>query len=77
MKLTKFVLFFSIFSRFIPFRNLKNGFKYLFQKDNTSEGRISKYEALSSALSGTIGLGNIAGVALAIQLAGPGAVFWM
>ena len=70
-------LFFSIFSRFIPFRNLKNGFKYLFQKDNTSEGRISKYEALSSALSGTIGLGNIAGVALAIQLAGPGAVFWM
>ncbi|MEL1224168.1 MAG: alanine/glycine:cation symporter family protein [Candidatus Neomarinimicrobiota bacterium] len=69
--------FFSIFSRFIPFRNLKNGFKYLFQKDNTSEGRISKYEALSSALSGTIGLGNIAGVALAIQLAGPGAVFWM
>jgi len=70
-------LFFSIFSRFIPFRNLKNGFKYLFQKDNTSEGRISRYEALSSALSGTIGLGNIAGVALAIQLAGPGAVFWM
>ena len=70
-------LFFSIFSRFIPFRNLKNGFKYLFQKDNTSEGRISKYEALTSALSGTIGLGNIAGVALAIQLAGPGAVFWM
>ena len=70
-------LFFSIFSRFIPFRNLKNGFKYLFQKDNTSEGSISKYEALSSALSGTIGLGNIAGVALAIQLAGPGAVFWM
>jgi len=70
-------LFFSIFSRFIPFRNLKNGFKYLFQKDNMSEGRISKYEALSSALSGTIGLGNIAGVALAIQLAGPGAVFWM
>ena len=69
--------FFSIFSRFIPFRNLKNGFKYLFQKDNTSEGKISKYEALSSALSGTIGLGNIAGVALAIQLAGPGAVFWM
>ena len=69
--------FFSIFSRFIPFRNLKNGFKYLFQKDNTSEGRISKYEALSSALSGTIGLGNIAGVALAVQLAGPGAVFWM
>ena len=70
-------LFFSIFSRFIPFRNLKSGFKYLFQKDNTSEGSISKYEALSSALSGTIGLGNIAGVALAIQLAGPGAVFWM
>ena len=49
----------------------------MFQKDDSSEGSISKYQALSSALSGTIGLGNIAGVALAIQLAGPGAVFWM
>ena len=49
----------------------------MFQKEASSEGSISKYQALSSALSGTIGLGNIAGVALAIQLAGPGAVFWM
>ena len=70
-------IFFSFFSRFIPFRNLKKGFKYMFQKEASSEGSISKYQALSSALSGTIGLGNIAGVALAIQLAGPGAVFWM
>ncbi len=70
-------IFFSVFSRFIPFLNLKKGFKYMFQKDRSSEGNISKYEALSSALSGTIGLGNIAGVALAVQLAGPGAVFWM
>ena len=70
-------IFFSFFSRFIPFLNLKKGFKYILQKDHSSEGSISKYEALSSALSGTIGLGNIAGVALAVQLAGPGAVFWM
>ena len=49
----------------------------MFEKEASSEGSISKYQALSSALSGTIGLGNIAGVALAIQLAGPGAVFWM
>ena len=70
-------IFFSVFSRFIPFLNLKKGFKYMFQRDHSSEGSISKYEALSSALSGTIGLGNIAGVALAVQLAGPGAVFWM
>ena len=49
----------------------------MFQKEASSEGSISKYQALSSALSGTIGLGNIAGVALAIQLAGPGAVFWI
>ena len=68
-------IFFSFFSRFIPFRNLKKGFQYMFQKDSSSEGSISKYQALSSALSGTIGLGNIAGVALAIQLAGPGAGF--
>ncbi len=42
-----------------------------------SEGEISHFQALSTALSGTVGLGNIAGVAIAIQVGGPGAVFWM
>ena len=46
--------------------------------DNPDEaGEVSHFEALSTALSATVGLGNIAGVAIAIQLGGPGAAFWM
>ena len=40
-------------------------------------GEITHFQALTAALSGTVGLGNIAGVAIAIQLGGPGATFWM
>ena len=40
-------------------------------------GEVSHFRALTASLSGTIGLGNIAGVAVAIQLGGPGAIFWM
>jgi AGCS family alanine or glycine:cation symporter len=47
------------------------------QKDNGKEGDISPFQALSTALSGTMGIGNIAGVSTAIVLGGPGAVFWM
>ncbi len=70
-------LFFSIYSKFTPFKYIKRGFRLLFQKNSEEQGSISRYEALAAALSGTIGLGNIAGVALAIKLAGPGAIFWM
>lgn len=45
--------------------------------DNSAPGTVSQFQALSTALSGTIGLGNIAGVAIAIALGGPGAAFWM
>jgi alanine or glycine:cation symporter, AGCS family len=45
------------------------------QKD--APGEVSHFQALTSALSGTVGLGNIAGVAIAISIGGPGAVFWM
>ncbi len=46
--------------------------------DNPSEtGEVTHFQALSAALSATVGLGNIAGVAIAIQLGGPGAMFWM
>lgn len=45
--------------------------------DETHEGEVSHFQALSSALSATVGLGNIAGVAVAVQAGGPGAVFWM
>ncbi len=45
--------------------------------NSDSEGEVTPFQALATALSGTIGLGNIAGVAIAIQMGGPGAVFWM
>ena len=46
-------------------------------KDESQEGEVSHFQALSTAVSGTVGNGNIAGVALAIALGGPGATFWM
>ena len=46
-------------------------------KDESSEGEVSHFQALTTAVSGTVGNGNIAGVALAIALGGPGATFWM
>ena len=49
------------------------------EKDGTNkdEGEVSHFQALATAVSGTVGLGNIAGVAVAIALGGPGATFWM
>ncbi|MDT0541053.1 MULTISPECIES: alanine/glycine:cation symporter family protein [Croceitalea] len=46
-------------------------------KDESEEGEVSHFQALATAVSGTVGLGNIAGVALAIAIGGPGATFWM
>src|SRR6056300_679356 len=46
-------------------------------KDESQEGEVSHFQALATALSGTVGLGNIAGVAVAVSLGGPGATFWM
>lgn len=46
-------------------------------RDESAEGEVSHFQALATAVSGTVGLGNIAGVAVAIGLGGPGATFWM
>ena len=64
--------------RFYPIRQLGSAFIGLFKKsgDKTS-GEISPFAALSTALSGQVGTGNLAGVATAIALGGPGAIFWM
>lgn len=72
-------LFFLVFSRLIPFRYFRHGVNILRGKydDPNDEGDISHFQALSSALAGTIGMGNIAGVAIAIATGGPGAIFWM
>ena len=72
-------VFFLIYSRLTPFRYLKHAFEILLGKhdDPDDEGQISHFQALSTALSSTVGIGNIAGVAVAISLGGPGALFWM
>jgi len=64
-------------TRFIQFRKLGQAFRLLFSKDHTGEGDITPFQALMTSLSATIGTGNIAGVATAIAMGGPGAVFWM
>ena len=55
----------------------KHTFGRIFNKKETSDGAISPFQAMCTALAGTVGTGNIAGVAGAIAIGGPGAVFWM
>ena len=72
-------LFFAVFSRFCPFRYLGHGMALLLGKkvEKDAPGEVSHFRALCSALSGTVGMGNVAGVAVAITQGGPGAIFWM
>ena len=65
--------------QFLPFRFLGHAIAVLRGKydDKRDEGEITHFQALTTALSATIGMGNISGVALAIFIGGPGAVFWM
>ncbi len=69
-------LFFSVLTRFMQIRHFKEMISLLFARNDSPEG-ISSFQALVVALSGRVGMGNIAGVAAAIGFGGPGAVFWM
>ncbi len=72
-------LFFTIYLKFPQFRYLKYSIRVVrgkFDRDG-DEGDTTHFQALATALSGTVGTGNIAGVALAIHLGGPAALFWM
>ncbi|MGE7185894.1 alanine/glycine:cation symporter family protein [Peribacillus sp. NPDC006672] len=69
-------LVFSILTRFLQVRHIKEMVVLMF-KGKSSEAGVSSFQALSIALSGRVGTGNIAGVATAIAFGGPGAVFWM
>lgn len=71
--------FFVIASRALPYRYMGHAIDVLLGRHDTPDapGEISHRQALAAALSNTMGLGNIAGVALAIVAGGPGAVFWM
>ena len=63
--------------RFVHLYNLKRAFRYTFVTEPTGHGEVSSFGALCTALSATIGTGNIVGVATAIGTGGPGALFWM
>lgn len=72
-------LFFTIRMGFINFRGVKHAFGLVAGKyeDPDDKGEVSHFQALTTALSATVGLGNIAGVSIAIVIGGPGATFWM
>lgn len=72
-------LFFLFYSRFVPFLHLGHAIAILRGKYDKADspGDISHFQALSTAIAATVGMGNIAGVAVAITTGGPGAVFWM
>jgi alanine or glycine:cation symporter, AGCS family len=72
-------LFCTVYFRFINLRGMAQGFRIIRgdYSDPAHSGDTSHFQALATALSGTVGLGNIAGVAAAIALGGPGATFWM
>ena len=74
-------LLLSVRTRFIQVRKfgaaMKNTIGKIFDKTQAKDGSISPFQAVCTALAGTVGTGNIAGVAGAIALGGPGAIFWM
>ena len=71
--------FFTIYFKFINLRSFRHGFALMRGKYNYTDapGEVTHFQALTTALSGTVGLGNIAGVATAVSLGGAGATFWM
>jgi AGCS family alanine or glycine:cation symporter len=70
-------LYLTVLLKGLQFRVLPQAFRLIFHKEHHGEGDISHFAALMTALAATVGIGNIVGVATAITLGGPGAVFWM
>ncbi len=70
-------LYFSIRSRFVQFRYFGNMFSIFAEAFQRKPGQLSSFQALMLSVAGRVGAGNMAGVAVAIMLGGPGAVFWM
>lgn len=70
-------LYLTIILKGLQFRVLPHAFRLIWAKDHQHEGDISHFAALMTALAATVGIGNIVGVATAITMGGPGAVFWM
>jgi AGCS family alanine or glycine:cation symporter len=72
-------IYFTLRFRFINFWGLKHGFDLVFGRAGSRDGagQLTHFQALSTAVSGTVGVGNIGGVAVAISVGGPGAALWM
>ncbi|PMG45653.1 sodium:alanine symporter [Vibrio lentus] len=70
-------IYFTFRLGLLQFRHLPTALKMVFSKDKSGTGDVSSFAALCTALSATIGTGNIVGVATAIKIGGPGALFWM
>ncbi|MDD2264653.1 MAG: alanine/glycine:cation symporter family protein [Bacteroidales bacterium] len=70
-------LFFMVRSGFIPLRYYGKALRAVGVKEDNASGQLSSFQALTSAIAATVGLGNISGVAVAITIGGPGAIFWM
>lgn len=72
-------VYFTLAGKFLPFRGIRHAWHILRGKfdDPNDPGEINHFQALSSALSATLGMGNISGVAIGIMVGGPGAIFWM
>jgi len=70
-------VFFFFYSGFAPLRYYGKAINTIRQKDSSGQGQISSVEAFASAIAATMGVGNVAGVAIAISVGGPGAIFWM
>jgi AGCS family alanine or glycine:cation symporter len=70
-------IFFTVYLGVPQFKYFLKGWKILFSSGKGNEGQTSPFQALSTALSGTVGTGNIGGVAMAIFIGGPAALFWM
>lgn len=70
-------LYFTLASRFVQLRYFGSMFRIFAQAFRRKEGQLSSFQALMLSVAGRVGAGNIAGVAVAITLGGPGAVFWM
>ena len=72
-------VFFTVKMKFVNFRGFKHAVQLIrgFYDKPKDAGEVSHFQALTTALSATVGLGNIAGVAIAVTLGGPGATFWM
>jgi len=71
--------FFTVYFNFLNFRGFRHAFKLIKGdfSDKNNSGEINHFQALCTALSGTVGIGNIGGMAIVISMGGPGAVFWL